>query len=115
MLKISYFSSSELQIELGLRNFERMGQAAAHTHSEGVGAQKIVHSSINCIFYAYFMFRLAPIKNSIPLVLENTFIIWFEIGTDIYYLVMEKEKLQMAVVVIFSQTGGTGYWFWVHF
>ena len=46
MLKISYFSSSELQIELGLRNFERMGQAAAHTHSEGVGAQKIVHSSV---------------------------------------------------------------------
>ena len=114
MLKISYFSSSELQIELGLRNFERMGQAAAHTHSEGVGAQKIVHSSINCMFYAFFMFRLAPIKNSIPL-LEITFSIWFEIGTDIYYLVMEKEKLQMAVVVIFSQTGGTGYWFWVHF
>ena len=113
MLKISYFSSSELQIELGLRNFERMGQAAAHTHSEGVGAQKIVHSSINCI-YAYFMFRLAPIKNSTPL-LEITFSIRFEIGTDIYYLVMEKEKLQMAVVVIFSQTGGTGYWFWVHF
>ena len=113
MLKISYFSSSELQIELGLRNFERMGQAAAHTHSEGVGAQKIVHSSIDCIF-AFFMFKLAPIKNSIPL-LEITFSIWFEIGTDIYYLVMEKEKLQMAVVVIFSQTGGTGYWFWVHF
>ena len=71
MLKISYFSSSELQIELGLRNFERMGQAAAHTHSEGVGAQKIVHSSIDCIF-AFFMFKLAPIKNSIPL-LEITF------------------------------------------
>ena len=113
MLKISYFSSSELQIELGLRNFERMGQAAAHTHSEGVGAQKIVHSSVDCIF-AFFMSKLAPIKNSIPL-LEITFSIWFEIGTDIYYLVMEKEKLQMAVVVIFSQTEGTGYWFWVHF